>query len=415
MRSARSEHPAGLPPLAAQATVNRPVSGPEYFHAASGTSAATLERAREAVLVVEGRFTEAVDEARWQQAIAAVAAANPALRMRWRGWLGWSRWTSDGPLPRLRVVHDCDWDLDSSAGDAFVRAMPLDLRRGPVVEFIIAHKRDGRSFVIFRTSHAVVDGMGGIQSLEELFRALRGEALVGSNATFSDSDLIRALAVPRAPSPYQPTCSLLPMQHALVGDDWWRVTLGAARGQVMAQVAAGLAAHAHQHSDLPALIAVPVDLRRHVPRLRTVTNFASMLLVRMDPGDGAEQFQARLLALIAERRDVAFGNLFDLLRWFPLRLIDRLLGRTRKNFARKPPVETVVLTNLGRIRLSRYAAPGFEPLDVNPLPQPGNAFVALMVIEDTLRLTINLPRTQSGGKPPEALFARLRDLLRAPD
>lgn len=401
---------AQLPPLQDSVAIDRPVSASEYYHASSGASPRTLEAERRVIFALAGHYDGSLTEADWRRAIDQITAVNPALRLRWHGTLGWSRFRSDGPPPRLRMIDHCGWDRQGSQGFEFVFEQPIDLRNGPVVEFIVARQGEGRALVILRTVHAIIDGMGGFHCLHELFRALRGEPLLGSNVSFSDADLLRVMALPKAPPMHEPTCWLTgePQGDAL-GDDWWRLSLGPSRSQLLARVAAAMAAFAHQYSDRPALIAIPVDLRRHAPGIRTITNFSSMLLVRLLPGDGPEVFQQRLRALLEARREAAFGPGFQRLRWIPLRWLDRLLGRSLANYRTRRPMETAVISNLGRVDLSTLSAPGFQADDLVLPPQPGSPFAVLMTLNDEVTLTMNLPRVLSSGGRDQAW----RDFLRA--
>ncbi len=399
-----------LPPLQDGVVLDRPVSGAEYYHASVGSSRHTLEPPRGVFFVLSGAYDDRLTVADWQQAIARVAAVNPALCLRWQGCLGWSRWTSDGPLPRLRLIDDCHWDLQTGAGAGFITETPLDLRQGPVVEFIIARQGPGRALLILRTLHAIMDGMGALHCLRELFRALRGEPLRGSNVAFSDVDLMRAMAVPKAAPLHEPTGWLTgEAQGDAQGDDWWRISLGPVRPQQLARVAVAMAGFAHQCGTQTALIAVPVDLRRHAPAIRSITNFSSMLLVRLLPGEGVEVFQSRLRELLTARREAAFAAGMDALRWLPLRWLDRLLGRSVKNYRTRKPMETALISYLGRIDLGDFRAAGFVADDMLVMPLSGSAFAVMVCINEEVTLTLNLPRVLSSGGRAEALIAHLRE------
>lgn len=400
------------------APVERPVSGSEYYHASIGSSGLTLERDRQICFALEGTCAADIPAQVWRDAISKVTQLNPALRMRWKGLLGWSRWVNDGPPPQLRMLDHVDWNLNSSEHMDFLDAWPIDLRHGPVVEFIVARRPGNRLLVVMRTHHAIMDGMGGFHVLGELFRALRGEPLLGSNVTFSDAQLVEALDPPKSPSLRVPTCRLI--EHAepgisvnnsvsnsvtnsvtksvnqldLLGDAWHRFSLGSGHSKALSKVACAFAALAHKSSTLPALIAVPVDLRRHMPAMRSVTNFSSMLVVKLQPGDGPEVFQSRLRELLEAKVELSVARGFDLIRWFPMWLVDVLLGRTRKNFLSKPPMETVVISNLGAVPMENFQGAGFVADDFTCIPIPGNAFAVLMQINGDFRVILGLPKAQ---------------------
>ena len=401
-----------LPPLQSVTEINRRVSTPEYYHASVGASPKTLEGPRKVIFVLAGATDGSLKPEDWQRAIDQITAVNPGLRLRWSGSLGFSRWTSDGLPPRLRIIDECTWDLSSSAGAEFITETPLSLREGPTVEFIIANQGHGRVLVILRTLHAIVDGMGSFHVLYELFRALRGEPLLGGNATFSDVDLMLAVQAPKSESMHRPTCWLTGEPEGdTQGDDWWRIKLGPVRKQLLAHLAVTLAEFAHQRSELPVMVAIPVDLRRHAPGLISTTNFSSMVLVRLEKGDGIGIFKERLQTLLDAKRDAAFAPILNLTRWLPLRWFDQLLGRTEKNYLTRKPLETFLISNLGRLDVEGMSAPGFTVDDMVALPQPGTPFVVLCTIDGEVEVILGLPRILSNHGRVEALTAFLQQRM----
>lgn len=393
-----------LPPLQPQQTLNRPVSASEYYHASVGTSTKTLEQPRHVCFMLRGRVLAEPDAAVMTQAIARVAEVNPGIRLRWQGSLGFSRWRSDGVLPRLRIVDDCQWDGRSSQGAEFLDEQDLSLSDGPCAEFIWVRQADSRGLLVLRSLHAVMDGMGGMHLLAEFFRALRHEPLLGSNAVFSDADLMRAMKIP--PIRHQPyeTCALTgPAQSDCTGDDWWRLSLGPVQPRLLSQVALALTEFAHQFSDLPARIAIPADLRKHVPGLVASTNFSNMLFVHLGKGALPGDFDAQLQAQTLSCQEAAYPAIYDWLRWMPLTWFDYLLGRRPSNFTTRKPVETVVISNMGKIDLTRFICPQFEADDCLVPPMPGNAFVVLYSLNNRIEIVLGLPRILSGQGRRQAL------------
>ncbi len=378
--------------------LQRPLSGIEYYHASVGTSAISQEPERRVVVVLTGRAQDTLTSARLQAALDQVVAVNPGLRLRLQGVLGWTRWTSDGLPPRLLTLP-LDWDGLSDVGTEPLLARPLDLRTGPTVELLWSPRSDGRDRLILRSVHAIMDGMGALFTLQELFRALRGEPLIGTRAAFSDVDLMRAVQAARpANTPAAAKLAHEPAQALtgrptpdVPGDQWRRFSLGPPTDQTLARVAVALAHYHHQHHTGPAVIGIPVDLRSHCPGLTSTLNFSSMVLVRLLPGEGPAVFRERLKAQLAAGADVGMGRVMSLLRWFPMRLLDRLLGRTTRNLNHRKPLETAVISWLGRINPADYRAPDWETDDLIVLPLAGSVFTVLSCWDDELTLMVNLP------------------------
>jgi len=408
MPSDPADYLSQLPPLQPQQALNRPVSASEYYHASVGTSAKTLEQPRHVYFMLRGRILTEPDADVMTQAIARVAEANPGIRLRWQGSLGYSRWHSDGALPRLRIVKDCTWDGRTSQGAEFLDEQPLSLTHGPVAEFIWVSQADSRGLLVLRSLHAVMDGMGGMHLLAEFFRALRNEPLLGSNAVFSDADLMRAMQIAPIRQTHEQTCALTgPAQGDNTGDDWWRLSLGPVQPRLLSNVALALTEFAHQFSDLPVRIAIPADLRKHVPGLIASTNFSNMLFVHLRKGALPGEFDAHLQARIQARQEAVYPALYDWLRWLPLNWFDYLLGRRPANFNTRKPVETVVISNMGKIDLTRFHCPQFVADDCLIPPMPGNAFVVLYSLNNRIEIVLGLPRTLSGQGRRQTLTAWL--------
>jgi hypothetical protein len=410
MPSAPSETAASPLPLAPLSAIDRPLSLPEYYHASIGSSRHTLEQPRMQGFYLHGRGRLSAEQ--WRGALDQVAAANPGARLRMVGRLWWARWRSDGPPPLLRILDHCNWDLRSSRGAEFIDAVPLSLRQGPAIELVVSHHDDGSTLVALRCHHAVTDGIGNMHLLEELFRALRGEALLGSNAGFSDTDLMLSVGGKVIKTPQLQINWLTgDPQGDEQGDEWRRISLGPPGKNLLARTAAAMAEFHHRHSELPALFAVPVNLRRHVPGIRAMTNFSNMLRVPLYRGDGPEQFTQRLKEMLALRMETAYARVLDLFKLLPFSWIDRMLSRTARNYRSKKALETAVISNLGRWDSAVLSCPGFSTECIFLKPLGGSVFSTLICVDDRLEMTLNLPKVLAGGGRFDALEAHLRERL----
>jgi hypothetical protein len=415
MPSAQAENQpvSGLPPLAPLTRLSRPLSTPEYYHASIATSPNTLEKPRYQGFFIIGHGNLSAE--RWQWALDQAAAVHPGTRLRLIGKRRHARWDSDGAPPRLRIIEHCSWDMRSSQGLDELDATPLPLDTGPTIELVVASVRDGSTLLFLRSHHAVMDGIGSMVFLEDLFRALRGEPLVGSNAAYSDVELMLSTGVKKSTSRHIKTCWLTgtPAGDA-IGDEWRRVSLGAPSKNLLPRVATLMAEFAHQSSELPALIAVPVNLRRHVPGLVATTNFSNMLFVPMYVGDGPAQFSERMKAMLAERMEAFYPPILDVFKRLPMNWIDRLLSRTPKNYRTKKALETAVISNLGRWDSAIISCEGFQAERMFLRPLAGSVFSTLVCVGDHVEFAINLPRVLASNGRSDAfvdyLLKRLPEL-----
>jgi hypothetical protein len=409
LRAAKAVTAGRLPPLAPIRELSRRLSTPEYYHAAIGASSHTLDGPRYTATFIHGKGNLPPEQ--WQQALDRVAAVNPGVRLRMVGHLRWARWKSDGPGPRLRMIDDCAWDLRSEQGSEFIDATPLSLREGPAFELIVARLRDGSTLVVGRSHHAFADGMGLAHIMEELFRALRGEPLLGSNASFSDVDMMLAIGPRHSTSRHIKTTWLTgPPAGTEMGDEWRRISLGV-KAKNLARVAGVMAEFAHQRSDMPVLLAIPVNLRRHVPGLLATTNFSKMLLVPLNRGEGAEQFSRHVKNLLKQRIDTFYPRIFEIARMVPFSWLDRILSRTPGNYSTRPPMETAVINFVSGLDLAKASCPGFRAECAWARPLSGSVFSTLVCLDDRVEMTINLPRVLSSNGRFDELVAHLQQRL----
>lgn len=399
-----------LPPLATTKSFSRKLSVIEYYHASVGISGKTVEIPRENGIILEGDGQ--LDIAQWRQALDAAAKANPGARLRLSGDCWWARWDSDGPMPGLRVIEDCAWDGYSERGVEVLYATKLDLRSGPTTELVVIPRPGNRTTLVLRSHHAVMDGMGSVHFYHEMFRALRGEPLVGTNGTFADVELMLSTGVSRSTSRHVKTESVTGLPAGTeVGDVWRRVQLGKPIKNQMARVAEAIAEFMHQRSDLPALIGIPVDMRRHAPGLRSTANFANMLLVQIRKGEVAEHFRLRLKEMLEHKMETYYPRILGIFKLFPLAWLDKMMGRTSKNYLKRKAMETVALSNLGKFDPAPMIAPDFAPTSLLGIPIRGSACIGLVCIGDQVEMTVGLTRERASEGRMDALIGYLQKRL----
>jgi len=381
-----------LPPLAPVNRIARPVSTPEYYHASVATSGKTLEVTRENGFILEGEGR--VPAARWLAALQAVSAINPGARLRMVG----KRWESDGLPPRLRIIEEgaphSDWDGRNSDRADFLYETPLPLDTGPTVELVVIHRPANKTLLVLRSHHATMDGMGTMHFYLELFRALRGEPLVGTNAAFSDTDLMQSVGAKKSTSKHLKTAAMTGQPRGdEAGDEWRRISLGKPRKNQLARVADAVADFARQHSPQRSLlIGVPVDLRRHAPGLNSTANYTNMILVRLDPGEGGEAFRLRLKEMLDQKMETVYPRILDVFKWFSLRRLDLMLSRRESNYRTKKALETAVISNLGRHEAAPLSGGGFTVEKFYVIPIKGSIFFGMACVNDAVELTLNIPR-----------------------
>jgi hypothetical protein len=396
-----------LPALTPHTAIDRPLSFLEYYFASIGRSSKSLEDDCEVITIIEGESHVTREE--WEAALAKVVEANPACRLRIIGKRQHSRWRSDAIPTRLRYIEDCRWDGHSHLGAEFIKATRLDLENGPSSELIITPGNPGR--VILRTHHAVMDGMGAVYCLQELFRALRGESLLGTNATFSDAELMQSVASSRPPQYRDKPASLTGMRDAMRGNVWRRLTLRNVRiNYLLGTLAVWAAQFARHYSEQPVRILLPVNLRRHCDGLLAMTNFAGLLIVELADTESPDDFRRKLRQQLDDNVDAYYRPAAEYFKWLPMRWVDWLGAKFARHENTK---DTIGISNFGVVQPELFSANNFSAQTIFALPAfDGNAFIVSSKMRDAIEITVAMPQDLASNGRFEAFMSFLDEQLR---
>ena len=267
----------------------------------------------------------------------------------------------------------------------------MDLTEGPAAELILVKRSPMGPFVVFRASHAVMDGRGAYHFLSELFRALRGEPLLGSNAEFSALDIMRKAAPPK-PSKHDRRIDW-PTGGARGNDttiESRTVVIEGSTSNIVGRLAAAIAEYTHRHSSRDALIAVPVDLRRHVPGILSTANYTGMLFVPMKKGEGPDEFRQKLRALLSEKKEAYHIRMASILKLIPFKWLDRIMDKGGRKKLLTSPMHTAMVSKVGHVDRDQFSFDGFQLRRYFGFGNhPG--MVGVMGTDAGIELNINLP------------------------
>ncbi|MEV4140225.1 non-ribosomal peptide synthetase [Dactylosporangium sp. NPDC049742] len=302
--------------------------------------------------VVEGTGT--VDVAALTAAVAAAGVANPGSRLRRQGqW-----WVDSGRAPGVRVI---DGGAGPIAGAAALHD-PLPTPDGAWCEVLWCP--GDRPALVFRASHAVMDGRGKAMWIADVFRALRGEPLAGATGTVTDGDVFDRLGITNAeskPDVWFPSPFGRPGRGRRTV--WARRTVDGYHPALTAKVAAALR---DAYGLDTARFAVAFDLRRHAPETRTTGNLLQTELFDLAAGEPWEALHERLLAAMAQRREVTWRLDPNLLK-MPVPAL-RTLIRFMESGRKDRHASATVLSHLGRADLAEHSTATFEARTTYLLP-----------------------------------------------
>lgn len=387
----------------------RKLSISEYYHACLGTSGKTLEVPRENQIILEGEGPIDIDG--FRRAVSRAAQANPGSRLRLAGNSLRARWIPDGQEPKVRTVSNCTWDGMSHVGSGFIRADELSANEGVTGEFVVATAPSGKKqFIVFRNLHSIMDGMGYMHFLQEVFRAMRGEKLAGTNAFFREADLMLSVdSDRRAQIRYKdfkvrPAYATGGPRGGEIGDSWQKTVIEGPLMLLSARVSAAVAEFAHRYSDTKARIAVPVNLRRHMPEISSTMNLTGLQYIELFKGDSFMKFQQILHEALKKNNDTNYAKSSELLRMLPFSWMERLSCRTPRNYLKHRIIETIMVSDLGGFKAKDFTGGGFSATQLFGVPLPGNAFGLLSTLDNRVAVTIGMPKVYANEGRLSALM-----------
>ena len=337
-------------------------------------------------------------------ALAAAASANPAARMQARGrW-----WWDDGGVPHITRVDAAPFSLQHPA---LRRRLPLDA--GPPLEVL---RWDGLGLVL-RCAHALMDAAGLLAFAQEVFRALRGEPLLGSRADIDDWSVVSASPHRRAMPTFRADWPAPAGTPSGAPEPGFVHELRQVRGRVDSPTARIAAALARTQARGACRLMIPVDLRLADVTRRTTANLSNPLILTFDAAWDSNACWREVLGALGRHEHYGVARGSAALPWLPARMTGRMLGALQGwQMRRGRHFFTALSSNLARTPLASFAYAGAMPASVGFLPfdTPGAGLNLLSLQHDqALELAASCPATSGGqGRLSQLLDAVCAELGR---
>jgi hypothetical protein len=376
-------------------------------------------------IIVQGYGALSVDTLR--DAVEKAAQANPGSRVRLRGILGFSRWVDSGIAPEVQEVHASAWDGHSEHGAAFMNERFDALSGGPICRVLYVRGRP--SHIVFRALHAAVDGRSILHWMAEVFRALRGEPLLGSPCTYIEWDIMRkfqdkvnrdALEGPST-EPNLPVIPCSSPREARLRYIWRAVVFPKIIPNVLPKFAIFLAEYARRNAQGKVCFTVPVDLRTLREEVLSLGNLTGYLSISIGPGETTRNFSRQLSLRVRNYADCHRPDILKKLPWVPVRTIRRAIASNMQRALYEPAADAMSggVVSMGNFPLQNVSGPDFTPLELIPIPGfAGKLNVVTIFNERHTVTTFAAPESYNGDGQLDALldaFQREFGEQRTPD
>ncbi|KIF79267.1 hypothetical protein QR77_29160 [Streptomyces sp. 150FB] len=249
-------------------------------------------------IVVEGTGPLTAD--RLTTAVVAASDAVPGTRLTRDGQF----WADTAVPPTVRTLTLPDGTEITELAELHA---PLADEGGHTCEVLLITGPAATS-VVFRASHAVMDAHGVLLWAADVFRALRGEPLVGAGDTATETDVLPPLEAGVTLEP--PVMDRPPLLGSgpATGEAaegarrvfWRRRTVDGYHPGLVAKFATAIADEVGSDQ---ARFAVPVDLRRYAPDVRSTASLSHSLPFAVPAGQPWETTHQQLLTLLSDSAD----------------------------------------------------------------------------------------------------------------
>lgn len=342
----------------------------------------------------------------WRTAVTVASQANPGARLILKGHVGWSRWVDSGISPRVREVDGSRWNGCDSEGASFLNES-LPFRENPTCEVMLVHGPVPR--VVFRTHHGVMDGRGTLFWAEDVFRALRGEDLIGSSSSMTEVQMCNRFQDQfRKAFPVEHIAPTGLPQGDAHGVIWKRRSLKTKVPLLLGRCVRLAAEEAWRHAEGVVRFAVAVDMRTHVPGLCSTGNLTLDLYVEVKKNTTPEQIAEDIDVQLRQGYEGRMKRFDALLKHVPLGVI-RFVTKSiiHKRHEKGLYGLSGILSNLGWVDLTLFQGAGFSARTFWAIPPATEYFPFFLVMsgyESGSELVLSVPRRLgSAGRLDETL------------
>lgn len=356
-----------------------------------------------------------VDAKQLQQAVTRAAAANPAIRVRFRGLLVWSRWVDSGIAPQVHLLPLSNWDGSSENGADFLRQRLDERDGGPIADVLVVPCRDGKTRIVFRTLHAAIDGRGFLHWVSEVCRAMRDEPLQGSDSRLTDLDIQARYAdeIPEEPAA-EPTACIPVLQPAAKGQRgsldfiWRRVMIDHSVAQLLPRSAIFLAEWARKQQAGPVGFTIPVDYRGLRTDEMGIGNLTGYVRLTVPEGATTRQLMVQLGQRLKAKADCRQFPGIKMLFWLPVWYMLRQLKKKVDDVLHEvsPALPTGGIVSMGQVNADTYSFPGFKAGMLYGIPGAvGKLNVVFLNYPDFTVISFSVPASYNHDGQLDALTA----------
>lgn len=283
---------------------------------------------------IEGKLAEHAKDfnvQQWQNAVDLAAKANPGICLQLRGRWGFRYWRHIQKTPQV-IYLECEWNTLSSQG--FDTLAPFIDPRSENTSSIVLIKPSAKSeintqqkvVILFRIHHGICDGAATAHWIQEVFRALRGEVLLGSASTLNELNIIKRTDYPK-PTVFRGRClPVFPVssQAEKAGCHWVKLNWQHSEQRILAKLLFVLRKIAvEQHGEGRTVFRLTSDLRHYLTeeekKIIQLSNLSGFFDIEVKQEDSIKRIQFNIIKALRKHHDLSIfpKRMFSLAAWLP--------------------------------------------------------------------------------------------------
>jgi len=310
-------------------------------------------------LVVEGLGL--IEKDPLERALAEASKAIPGSRLRLAG----RRWIADGVIPRV-IERKFSGDVTAELNTTLQNAPMFDASAGYTCDVLLL-RAPVRTYLVFRTLHAVMDGKGMMMWAEAVFQALRGDHITDAKSPMNEgmwlaSQRARVVKPPARGLAYAGP-GLDVVTSAANQFQLASLTLKTSHPAIVAKLCTGVQSLLMKTTEDAGRVMVPVDIRPNLPpeHQQSTANLSLPLFLRLQRGSDWQEHAGALLAELNAGNHLVYREAYRIHSRTPKFLLSWSLKKVwGQQISQGKYLCSSVISHLGRVDLKDFSTDSFQ-------------------------------------------------------
>ena len=329
-------------------------------------------------MVIESDHSIAIKQLQKAVSIASKRHPNSRLILVKKGMH--SFWKDSGIDPPVISLPKSSEKEFSSKMNSAIDA-PIDYKKGPTSS-VYQIQNATSFFIIFKVFHGTMDGKGTTSWVNDVFRVLKKETIIGATSALTDEGFLKTTSPKNSFRKNYPlnATPAIKKETRYKTDNIATQTVIKLPGKHTAIVAKLI--HYFLKKGKINRFMIPVDLRKHVTNIQTGSNFSNPIFFETDDSKDLEwkDIYADLIEQLAEKKELQTGQYDTIFHYLPVVFLNYIQKKLQKKQINNSSfMLSGIISHMGKIELQNFSFNNFYPKGVffypMHLPNIASSFV----------------------------------------